>query len=280
MKEKLVSVYIPTCNRLEMLKRAIHSVLLQDYKNIEILICDDSSTDGTADYVNELIAEGKNIRYFCTERQSGACAARNMGIFSAKGEFITGLDDDDEFMPDRISSFVSAWDEKYSFLCSDYIDKYADGNEKRFKQRRHKLTLKGLLLENLATNQVVTLTERLQAIGGFDLRARRFQDWDTWIRLCYKYGDFKNLSKPLYIMHHDHAIGSSRVTSSYPANLALLDLKNRNIDKYSSSELYVINYLIKYHAGTSNILEAVKASILAKNIKFLIKDIFKKLGFL
>ncbi|HFM1980436.1 TPA: glycosyltransferase family 2 protein, partial [Escherichia coli] len=95
------------------LKRAIHSVLLQDYKNIEILICDDSSTDGTADYVNELIAEGKNIRYFCTERQSGACAARNMGIFSAKGEFITGLDDDDEFMPDRISSFVSAWDEKY-----------------------------------------------------------------------------------------------------------------------------------------------------------------------
>ncbi|MBX9265140.1 glycosyltransferase, partial [Klebsiella pneumoniae] len=72
MKEKLVSVYIPTCNRLEMLKRAIQSVLLQDYKNIEILICDDSSTDGTADYVNELIAEGKNIRYFCTERQSGA----------------------------------------------------------------------------------------------------------------------------------------------------------------------------------------------------------------
>lgn len=124
------------------------------------------------------------------------------------------------------------------------------------------------------------MSERLQAIGGFDLRARRFQDWDTWIRLCYKYGDFKNLSKPLYIMHHDHAIGSSRVTSSYPANLALLDLKNRNIDKYSSSELYVINYLIKYHAGTSNILEAVKASILAKNIKFLIKDIFKKLGFL
>ncbi|MBA7847946.1 glycosyltransferase [Klebsiella sp. RHBSTW-00465] len=279
-EEELVSVYVPTSNRLNMLKRAVKSVLSQDYQNIELLICDDLSSDGTEDYVKQLCETDKRIRYFRSAEKSGACAARNLGIFAAKGKYITGLDDDDEFTSDRISCFLSAWDDRYSFLCSNYVNKYVDGKVKEYKQKSHKLTLKGLLIENLATNQVFTLTERLQSIGGFDKRALRFQDWDTWIRLCYKYGDFKNIPKTLYIMNHDHAIGEARVTRSYPAYKALNDLKERNIEKYSMSDLEIVEYLIKYHEGTSNLSDALKATILTREAKFFIKDVLKKVGFI
>ncbi|HHS9996570.1 TPA: glycosyltransferase family 2 protein, partial [Klebsiella pneumoniae] len=90
----LVSVYITTCNRLDKLKRAVRSVQEQTFENIEILICDDASTDGTEKYVQELIREDNRIRYFRNQTSKGACAARNLGIFNAKGQYITGLDDD------------------------------------------------------------------------------------------------------------------------------------------------------------------------------------------
>ncbi|MFD2837427.1 glycosyltransferase family 2 protein [Azotobacter vinelandii] len=95
----LVSVYIPTRNRLEKLERALRSVLGQTYANHEILVCDDASTDGTFERISRLARSERKIRYLRNPAPRGACSARNLGIFAARGEFITGLDDDDEFTP-------------------------------------------------------------------------------------------------------------------------------------------------------------------------------------
>ena len=91
MMEPLISVYIPTYNRLELLKRAVQSVQNQTYKNFEIIIVDDNSSDGTQDFLVGLAKVDSRIRYFFKDKNSGACVSRNIAINLAQGELITGL---------------------------------------------------------------------------------------------------------------------------------------------------------------------------------------------
>ena len=92
--QPLVSVWIPTYNRLPLLKRAVESVKKQTYKNIEIFIVDNGSTDGTVEYLKQLAGENENIRFHSFAKNEGACRARNYAIQHSQGEYATGLDDD------------------------------------------------------------------------------------------------------------------------------------------------------------------------------------------
>lgn len=98
----LVTVYMPTHNRGALIRRAIDSVLNQTYKNLELIICSDGSTDETVDILQEYCDKDPRISYVVNETSQGACYSRNRCIERAKGEFITGLDDDDEFTANRI----------------------------------------------------------------------------------------------------------------------------------------------------------------------------------
>ncbi|HBM8534493.1 TPA: glycosyltransferase family 2 protein, partial [Escherichia coli] len=109
MKE-LVTVYIPTFNRVELLKRAVNSVLRQTYKNIEVIIVDDASTDGTHNYLELISRKDNRVKYFIKQERSGACISRNIAIQNATGKYITGLDDDDYFLDTRIEDFVRQWE--------------------------------------------------------------------------------------------------------------------------------------------------------------------------
>lgn len=101
MPEKpLVSVIIPTFNRCRVLKRAIASAINQAYKNLEILIVNDSSVDSTTDIVESF--SDPRIKYIIHEKNKGLAAARNTGINNACGEYVTFLDDDDEWANEKI----------------------------------------------------------------------------------------------------------------------------------------------------------------------------------
>ncbi|MCG8158725.1 glycosyltransferase [Brenneria goodwinii] len=239
-----VSVYIATCNRLNKLKRAIESVKNQDYKNIEILICDDASTDGTRLFSENLALQDTRVKYFRNEENKGACATRNLGIFNATGKFITGLDDDDVFVKDRISFFVRNWSDNYSFTCTNFENKFFDKSIINYRGRKKiKLNYSNLLFSNEASNQVFTLTKRLCSIGGFDESVKRLQDWDTWLRLSYAYGPFVRYPESKYIMYHDHEQNEKRVSKSYPFVMALQDMAKRNENIYGEKGLLIINYI-------------------------------------
>ena len=102
----LISIYMPTWNRQQLAIRAIKSVLRQDYTHWELIIVDDCSTafEQLQSYVAEL--NDPRVTYTRNAFNSGACAVRNQAIMQAKGEFITGIDDDDEWTPDRLSVFL------------------------------------------------------------------------------------------------------------------------------------------------------------------------------
>lgn len=263
----MVTVYISTHNRLEKLKRAIRSVESQSYPNIEIIVSDDASTDGTRDFMEDYCLNHSMCKYFINNENMGACETRNSAIWAASGKFITGLDDDDEFLPNRVETFIKSWDDNLSFLCADFLEVYSNGESKPYYHNDDDkvFSFNDLLYENCASNQIFTLTSRLKEIGGFNKEARRLQDWDTWLRLSFHFGDFKRKHECLYKMNHDHLLGEHRVSKSYPLSRAFDDLleRNKNIygDKYMERKLYA-----KYMNKELSFIESLKWAFIDKNL--------------
>lgn len=207
----LVSVYITTKNRCDLLQRAIDSVIAQTWENIEILICDDGSDDDTDELVHRYIAQYDNITYLKNDYSRGACFSRNRAIAKAKGLYITGLDDDDYFLPQRVEKLMSAFNPMYAFVCSTYIRKTNTGS-KHVKDGVGKLSLSDLLHYNCVGNQVLSLTERFKQVGGFDESLPAFQDYDMWVRMLKQFGSGVKILDPLYVFDISHA--SERISAS------------------------------------------------------------------
>ncbi|HLM01405.1 MAG TPA: glycosyltransferase family A protein [Pyrinomonadaceae bacterium] len=127
MKEKktlspqpLVSVIIPTFNRRQWIGECLDSVLKQTYRNVEIIVVDDCSSDGTAEWIGSQ-PQYSSVRVHVQAKNGGASIARNTGIEISKGEFIAFIDSDDLLLPQHCETAVAAF-EKYPNLglfCCD-----------------------------------------------------------------------------------------------------------------------------------------------------------------
>ena len=120
-----VSAIITTHNRADLLPRAVQSVLSQTFTDHEVIIVDDGSTDHT----QEVMAAQRDlrIRYLRHETAMGPCAARNIGIDNARGEYVAFLDDDDEWLPEKLSLQVRALEAEdaivaLAYCWYDYVD--------------------------------------------------------------------------------------------------------------------------------------------------------------
>jgi glycosyltransferase involved in cell wall biosynthesis len=111
MKRPLVSVVMPTHNREAMLDLAIESVRSQTLDDLELLIVDDASTDGTAEMLARKAPSDRRIRILRLAVNSGCDAARNMGVSQARGRYLAFLDDDDLFLPERLEQAVRRLEE-------------------------------------------------------------------------------------------------------------------------------------------------------------------------
>lgn len=94
MNNLLISIIIPTYNRVHLIRETLDSVLVQIYENWECLVVDDGSTDGTDDLLAEYIKNDNRFRYLTNERTKGAQGSRNTGLLKAKGDFIQFFDSD------------------------------------------------------------------------------------------------------------------------------------------------------------------------------------------
>jgi glycosyltransferase involved in cell wall biosynthesis len=206
----LVSVYMPTRNRAALLPRAVESVLRQEHTNLELLVVDDASTDATPDVLARLAAADPRVKVFRQDRPGGAPAARNVAIRAAAGRYLTGLDDDDEFLPGRIASLLGAFEERYAFVCSGaFLD---SGRWTRpSRTSRAVITLDDELYGDQAGTQVLTLTDRLREAGGFDESMPAWQDYDLWTRLIERHGPALRIAEATYLQHVE--AGTERITA-------------------------------------------------------------------
>lgn len=253
MPNFLVSVYIPTHNRPLLLQRALRSVQKQDYGAIEIIVVDDGSTP-QAQAQNRLICQGyANVTLLQFQQSKGAGAARNAAIYCAKGEFITGLDDDDEFLPGRISDFVYTWRRLpgLSLLCTGYEFVLPGGNHIRSGKKAMWIDADRIRHINDVGNQVFTRTSYLKAIGGFDPQLVACQDYDVWIRLISAYGKAYRLDKQNYLVHQEHEF--PRISTFNKRLQGHQQLIDKHQDQLTTAQLKSQRFFRLLYGGEQNV---------------------------
>jgi glycosyltransferase involved in cell wall biosynthesis len=214
----LVSIYLPTKNRKALLRRAVESVLTQSYTTLELVVVDDGSTDGTRGYLDTVRTEDSRIRVIRNETSLGAPLSRNLAIRAARGEFITGLDDDDYFHPQRITAFVAQWQlheqigERFSCLFSQEVTER--GSERFASARPGSVRWEDLFFGNVIGNQIFTRRETLIAAGLFDREMPAWQDLDLFIRVLKHSGPAKLVDAALYYMNLDPRLDRISVGSN------------------------------------------------------------------
>jgi len=205
--ENLITVYIPTKNRLDLLKRAVNSVLSQTHRPIELIVVSDGSDDGTCDYVNGL-DENISIALIHNDTSVGACAARNQAIDVARGEFITGLDDDDIFLPHRLATFLAEWrrqqEKGVRFSCLFDRRIVNAGDNIALWDTEATVSAEQIVQSNAVGNQVFTTPQRMKDAGRFDPAMPAWQDWDMWVRLIKTGGPAYSIQANTYIMDISH----------------------------------------------------------------------------
>jgi len=198
-----ISVIIPTYNRAHYICETINSVLEQTYKDYEIIVIDDGSTDNTKKVLKGY--DGK-IRYLY-QNNKGTPAARNFGINNSTGEFIGLLDDDDLWLPNKLELQVKELEKnpELAFICSStYI---IDSCGKNIGQWGEKISIFGtfndLYEENIVYNLTVLMRRKcFNDVGGYDEKLLSCQDYDLWLRMAKKY-KFYYMAVPL-TKHRKH----------------------------------------------------------------------------
>jgi glycosyltransferase involved in cell wall biosynthesis len=123
MDRKLISVIIPVYNGEAYLRECIDSILNQSYRNFEVIVINDGSTDGTRDILERFYSDNTAITVI-NKKNGGVSAARNDGINASRGEYLMFLDADDEYLPDALKQMVMEMDDETDFLVCSYQKKW------------------------------------------------------------------------------------------------------------------------------------------------------------
>ncbi|MBI5330955.1 MAG: glycosyltransferase [Betaproteobacteria bacterium] len=202
--EPLVSVIVPTYNRAYCLGRTIQSVLDQTYRNWELIIVDNQSTDSTetliADY-NE-----QKIRLLKINNGGIIAASRNKGLQSARGKYVAFLDSDDWWTPDKLAESVKRLEMGADIVYHELYMISTLPPKPRFWKVSIARDLKTPAFNDLImhghainTSSVVVNRDLMNKIGGFseDPTLLAIEDYDAWLRLAKHTEAFARLGKPL-----------------------------------------------------------------------------------
>jgi glycosyltransferase involved in cell wall biosynthesis len=237
MEEVLVSVVIPAFNSSMYISECIDSVLAQSYKNLEIIVVDDGSSDNTESIVKSYNETA--IRFF-SQRNSGSAIARNFAVEKANGEWLAFIDSDDIWHPEKLTSQFSECFDKYwshtdYYYLSTLYPEYTRATD--FVPKHSGDVFKQLLLENtIATSTVMIRKEIFEEFGGYNPDLKALQDWDLWLRVAEKY-EICYLDIPLmsYRIHSGSVSRSTRKT--FPYHISLINryfAENKSATRYKA----------------------------------------------
>ena len=229
----LVSVIIPTYNSAKFLSRAIESVLTQTYRNLELIIVDDVSTDDTLSVIRSFVQKDPRISHMIMDVNSGGPARpTNRGLAAAKGEFIAFLDHDDEWLPEKLQeqvAFLQAASHDVGAVVCDVDLLTVDQARRPIHVFPEYPTRESLLTAILCANfffmfsDLCVRRETLQAVGLLDERYVLGADHDYYIRLA-QFCSIGVVHKPLirYAVHPQNLSRGSLSLTNAIADLKIL----------------------------------------------------------
>jgi hypothetical protein len=195
---KMVSIITPVYNCERFIEDAIISVQKQSYKNWEILIVDDASTDCSSDIVKSLMEKDSRIKYYKFEKNLGPAKARNEAIRKASGQYIAFLDSDDTWVPEKLEKQIYFMESKNSTMSFTSYSFYTE-NKIPLKKKAFApavITYKELIKYNWIGTS--TLIYNAEVLGKhFMPNIRNRQDWGLWLVLIKIAGYANFINEPL-----------------------------------------------------------------------------------
>ncbi|MFG6668731.1 glycosyltransferase [Halomonas sp. HNIBRBA4712] len=216
----LVSVIMPCFNRLDTLEEAVNSVLAQSYSNLELVLIDDGSDDGTAQWCQRCANEHSRVNAVLLSKNGGVSAARNRGLEAARGEYIMYLDSDNRWDTRFVAAMVGAFQElpEADALYSGLYRYYGDSDIPAGVMFGP-LNLSLLFNRNyIDLNTFAHTRQAWQRLGGFDEALPRYVDWDLARRYALNAALY---SVPVILTHYyiDKASNSLTNNSQYQTYL-------------------------------------------------------------
>ncbi|MCI5871920.1 glycosyltransferase family 2 protein [Streptococcus sp.] len=306
MNQPLISVVIPNFNRGHLIEEVIRSITSQTYHNIEIIVVDDHSTDGSMNTLERLKSQLSNLTYLQLPKNQGANVCRNTGVKLAKGNYIAFLDSDDYFLPTKLEKQIQIFNQfpEIGFVVTGF-------GAKTFTTLGEgiipiKDTIKQNNLGGFST--LMVKKDIFLAVGGLDEQLLSCQDWDLFLKLLnisqgYKIAEdlviyetqedsisrnstkviqgYQIVSKRAKTLNHQLNLIPQKELEAYQdyylamRYFGLKDIKHtRTYLKQSikrSPKLVPIVYFIFASFGYSSLRQLMKCKAMLRNVKTLVK---------
>lgn len=263
MNNPLISIIIPVYNAASYIDDCIESLLSQTYQNIEILLCDDCSTDNSREILKKYESNTR-CKVLYNEKNLRQASTRNRCIQIASGDFIMMQDADDIATPDRVEKLLTGFDdsEKIDFVSSscflfDENGKYgAIHNKKKFPQQKD--LLKGIPFVHASS---MFKREALNAVGGYRISkmTRRGEDYDLIMRLYAAGFRGKNIDDELYGYRVDKDCYSRRTFSA-----RIDEIKIRFYGYRANGILFPLGIIYMFKPLAAYFYQIIKINILRK----------------
>lgn len=248
-----VTVFMPVYNSSKYIKKSIQSILNQSYKDFELLIIDDGSTDNSLDVINSFNDE--RIKVFKNYENKGLPYTRNRGLNLASGEYIAIMDSDDIAMKNRLEKQVNFLDSNkdIQIVTSDEIILYKGIPVKRIKRNPNSIYIKfALLFDNYIGNTTVMFDKKISENFKYNTECFVCQDYDFWVNLNTKY-KFGSIESPLmmYRTGHENITKVSNSRKKVERSKVLYNIRNKALKnlgvELSSNDLYRLNNFLDFN---------------------------------
>jgi glycosyltransferase involved in cell wall biosynthesis len=225
-----VSVVIPTHNRAGIVVRAIDSVLKQTVRDFELIVVDDASPDQTAAVVERI--DDARLRLVRLAKNGGQAHALNVGIATVRGEWVAFLDDDDEWLPNKLELQLARLqaDSRATAVYCRCLAQTAEGL--RTPRARREMAegdiTNALLMRGMAMTPSAYMVKRsaLLEVGGLDESWPASADWDVWLRISQAGHHFVAVPEPL-VIYHTEGTGSRVTMNAVAQAVGFSNMKRR-----------------------------------------------------
>lgn len=265
----MITVVLTTCKREpKIVARAIQSVIAQTYSDWELFVIDDSPSEYMLrEEVKDMVlsfSNQHNISYYANVMNSGVSYSRNIGIEKASGSYMAFLDDDDEWLPEKLDKQIEALEKTDINTALVYQPYYKVIEEEQETRVIQSPLLNGELFDELlqrgnfigGMSVPLIRTECIKKIGGFDELMHVAEDMDLWLRLAKQY-NIISIDIPL-VRYHIHK--GEQLTTNAQKAIAGIERLNEKYKDYLENNIKVKwkrqLFLIKFYLQTGKRREA------------------------
>jgi len=262
----LVSIVLPTFNGARYLAQSIQSCIDQTYRNWELIIVDDASTDETPSIILQFVGADERIQTIRHEENSGTAAALNAGFSLAKGDLLTWTSDDNFYRPNALEEMVNFLQERpeVGLVYSDWTSVTVRGDS---------CVLKRVVVENPDTlihkccvgPSFMYRREVQEKTGEYDVDASTTQDYDFWLRAMMRF-QFAALHMDLYCYRYHQAAGTAKLGRCAAVNAAIRVLRKHlsrgiNADEKWRILMHLAKLELVRHEPTQAFKDFLRASL-------------------